>query len=69
MVNLIHDIEHTGTRAFYLEDDDMIRAIEAYCSKHRPQLSLYDRKEEYGGVMHLSEEMLDTGQSSGDEVW
>ena len=69
MVNLIHDMEHMGNRAFYLEDDDMIRAIEAFCSKHRPQRSLYDRAEEYGGDLHLSGEMLDIGQSSGDEIW
>ena len=43
MVNLVQDTEHMGTRAFYLKDDDMIRDIEAFCSKHRPQRSLYDR--------------------------
>ena len=69
MVNLIHDMEHMGTRAFYLEDDDMIRTIEVYCSKHRPQRSLYDRTEEYGGDLYLSEETSDAGQLSGDEIW
>ena len=69
VLNVFSDMERAGTRPFYLEDDAMIGAIEAYCAKTRPKRSLPERTADFDGCLNLCAELLKEDEPSGDEAW